>query len=360
MSVTRPVTIDHTKVGTVGNTDQSNFPVLFSGTYAYLATVANGGLVQNSSGYDITFSSDSAGATLLNWEIEYYDPTTGTIVAWILVPTVSHSADTVLYLHYENASITTFQGGAAGSVWDSNFAAVWHLGDGTTLNPDDSTANGNNGVNNGATAAAGEIDGAASLSAGTTHIVVTDSTALDFGLNSFSVSSWLNPAAYPPSDPGIMVGKMAASTITGWYCGLNLSGNIDFRVRDVGGANYTDLISTATLSLSTWVNVACIVDRTANSLRLYFNGVEDVAAQTSISGFGSFNTTEDLFIGDLRGDTLFAYSGLVDEVRISNSIRSADWIISEYNNQNDPASFYSVGAPLGGGPHLLTMLGCGT
>lgn len=37
----RTVTIDRTKVP---NTDQSNFPVLFSGTYSYLATVANGGI----------------------------------------------------------------------------------------------------------------------------------------------------------------------------------------------------------------------------------------------------------------------------------------------------------------------------
>ena len=46
----RAITIDHRKVA---NTDQSSFPVLVTGTYSYLATVANGGKVQNTSGYDV-------------------------------------------------------------------------------------------------------------------------------------------------------------------------------------------------------------------------------------------------------------------------------------------------------------------
>jgi hypothetical protein len=63
----RSITIDHTKVP---NTNQSNFPVLISGTYSYLATVANGGNVQNANGYDIIFTSDAACTTKLDHEVE--------------------------------------------------------------------------------------------------------------------------------------------------------------------------------------------------------------------------------------------------------------------------------------------------
>jgi hypothetical protein len=35
--------------------------------------------------------------------------------------------------------------------------------------------------------------------------------------------------------------------------------------------------------------------------------------------------------------------GIIDEVRISNVARSADWITTEYNNQSNP-NFYSVGS----------------
>jgi hypothetical protein len=35
---------------------------------------------------------------------------------------------------------------------------------------------------------------------------------------------------------------------------------------------------------------------------------------------------------------------VVDEFRISNSARSAAWIATEYNNQNAPAAFLSLGS----------------
>src|SRR5262249_29826279 len=72
----RPIVIDHTKVK---NTDQTNFPVLISGTYSYLATLANGGKVQSASGYDIIFSSDCNGSQKLDHEIETYRATDGTV-----------------------------------------------------------------------------------------------------------------------------------------------------------------------------------------------------------------------------------------------------------------------------------------
>jgi hypothetical protein len=36
------------------------------------------------------------------------------------------------------------------------------------------------------------------------------------------------------------------------------------------------------------------------------------------------------------------FEGGIDEVRVSNAARNADWIKTEFNNQNDPSIFYSV------------------
>src|SRR5262249_30730258 len=90
----RAVTIDHTKVA---NSDQANFPILISGTYPYLATTSNGGNVTNPNGYDIIFTSDDAGTTMLPFEQESYSASTGTINYWVRIPTLSHTADTVIY-----------------------------------------------------------------------------------------------------------------------------------------------------------------------------------------------------------------------------------------------------------------------
>src|SRR5216684_1564246 len=123
----RAITIDHTKVP---NTDQTNFPVLISGTYSYLATASNGGDVTSSSGYDIVFTSDSAGTTVLPFEQESYSPSTGAVNYWVNVASLSHVTDTVVYIFYGNGSVTTDQSNKA-AVWDANYKGVWHLANGT-------------------------------------------------------------------------------------------------------------------------------------------------------------------------------------------------------------------------------------
>src|SRR5215475_11180601 len=134
----RAITIDHTKVP---NSDQSNFPVLVSGTYSFLATTSNGGNVTSASGFDIIFTSDAAGTTILSFEQESYSGTTGAISYWVRVPTVSHTTDTVIYLFYGNGAITSDQSSKT-AVWDTNYKGVWHLGQNPTGTAfSDSTAN---------------------------------------------------------------------------------------------------------------------------------------------------------------------------------------------------------------------------
>ena len=38
-------------------------------------------------------------------------------------------------------------------------------------------------------------------------------------------------------------------------------------------------------------------------------------------------------------------NGILDELRISDTARTADWIVTEYRNQNVPGSFYVIGPP---------------
>jgi hypothetical protein len=63
-SYQRAIVINHSLVPA----DETNFPVLVSGTFPDLATVANGGNVQNAQGNDIIFTSDAAGQNMLPFE----------------------------------------------------------------------------------------------------------------------------------------------------------------------------------------------------------------------------------------------------------------------------------------------------
>ena len=123
--------MDHTQVPA----DQSAFPLLVE-----VADVGLSGHAQPD-GDDFLFTA-ADGLTQLSHEIESYDSATGQLLAWVNVPLLSSSVDTVLYLYYGNA-LAESQADPAG-VWDSGYLAVHHLEETAGL-VTDSTANGNDG-----------------------------------------------------------------------------------------------------------------------------------------------------------------------------------------------------------------------
>src|SRR6185436_4486853 len=128
-------------------------PVLISVTDANLQAGAQ------ASGNDILFT-DGDGVTKLAHEIEKYSSVNGNLIAWVQVPSVSPTSDTVLYLYYGNGSAADQQNRTA--VWDSSYKGVWHLPNGSTLTAGDSTGNGNHGTIVGnVLAGTGQMDGGA-------------------------------------------------------------------------------------------------------------------------------------------------------------------------------------------------------
>jgi hypothetical protein len=150
--------------------------------------VANGGRVQDSNGYDIIFTSDSGCVTKLNHEVETYNASTGAVRYWVKVPTVFHATDTTLYMCYGNSGITANQSNPTG-VWDSNFTGVYHLGDGTTLNANDSTSNANNGTATSVSAVAGPVAGGASFNGSTSKVDLGAGSSFD-NWTALTLSGW--------------------------------------------------------------------------------------------------------------------------------------------------------------------------
>jgi hypothetical protein len=100
-----PVVIDHTKVP---STDQSDFPAFFYGYYPWMADVANGGYaVTGNSGHDIRWFTDNTCTTAADFRRGFWDNTTGYSSWRVRVPTLSHTADTTLYVKIGSSSDTT-------------------------------------------------------------------------------------------------------------------------------------------------------------------------------------------------------------------------------------------------------------
>src|SRR3989344_6655431 len=124
----KSVTLAEAQSGTADSTDWPLTIALGYGPQAAdadLKTVANGGYVQNSSGYDIRPYSDSALTTALTFELVNYDGVNGKLEMYVKIPTLSASTDTVIYLAFGDSGIST--DGSSTATWDSNFKGVWHL-----------------------------------------------------------------------------------------------------------------------------------------------------------------------------------------------------------------------------------------
>ena len=182
-------------------TDLDSFPVLFApGALSDLASSAHGGKVQSESGYDIVFTGDAGGTVLLNWEVENYDPATGTLVCWIQVPRLSRTSPTYIFMSYGNASATSLQSNAT-AVWDSNYAGVYHFstGTGSTLSVNDSTANHNSGTSiNGPVTLTSKLGGAVTFNNSNISLPTGN---LPSGTSPTTLEGWFNIASLPPDMP---------------------------------------------------------------------------------------------------------------------------------------------------------------
>ncbi len=91
--------------------------------------------------------------------------------------------------------------------------------------------------------------------------------------------------------------------------------------------------SFGSVAASTLAHLAVTHDGT--TMIYYVDGVEE-RRQTVAADF--LTNANDLDIGG--GGTFF--KGIIDEVRLASVSRSADWILTGYNNQSNPGGFHTV------------------
>jgi len=327
----RSITIDHTKCGSA---DSSNFPMLFSGTYSYLAHTTHGGNVTNESGYDIIFTSDEAGTTQLKHEIESYNHETGAVIFWVKIPTLQYSSDTVIYLFYGNSSISTSQEDIH-NTWNSDFKAVWHMKDGTTSTIPDSTSYDRDGTKK---SAGHPAETTGKIGNGQYFVSNVNSTNNDyftfteFNSNVWSVSMWLNIAN---SDYQILIANSTFDSRgvlnTVWWPNL--------RIQDrCCGKHSTEI------SQNNWHRV--VFTNNNSTVTFYVDG----AQATSGSDTSSYNQVWNMIgYGGPASDLWRSPYGTLDEFRLSTAVHSSSWAAADYNNQSSPSTFYTLGDEAEGG-----------
>jgi hypothetical protein len=340
----RALTVDHTQVPST----QTDFPVLVDITNATLKSVANGGHVRSATGLDILFYTSSAKTGLMKFERDFYDPATGHIVAWVKVSSLSSVSDNVFYMFYGNATDTTDQSDAV-NVWDANFLGVWHLGNGTSLSLSDSTTNANTLVNTGSVGAtSGQINGAAGVFNGTSQGLSTTNNIDLTGANPLiTLQMWVDWSAYASNDDLLAEFTTNFNSGGGFLVDPNdAGGNFALSMKMVSslynGAHFTRPASGMKHFVFTFdPNLG-----TGITTNAYVNGVAQTMTQdTSGLNQGDHYANAKLYIMCRAAASLFG-AGTLDEVRLSNVIRTANWVTAEYNNQKTGTTFLGTGSEI--------------
>lgn len=355
----RRITIDHTKCGSGNSTD---FPLCFAGTFTWLKTAANGGDLANASGYDLNFYSDEALTTPLKYERELHVLTTGQVVLWVKIPTLSSSTDTVIYVAYGDAGVTTDQSDKT-NVWKTGFKGVYHLGEARSTSAGaykDSTSNANNGTltdsDSDCVSASVKLGNGMDFGGdGTDRIAVDDAASLDI-TGDFTITGWVRTNSTPGSGTFYGVLGKGTSSVPHNYIvivdngyvssGLGLAVAIYNSGGSVVMAKVTISANTLYFFTMQWVAATGVVSIAVN------NGTPTAS---SASGYTANSNAAKLVLGNWSDtDGSSALDGLLDEVRIHSGALDANWLTSQYNNENSPSTFYSI-VPIYSGTVAVTI-----
>jgi hypothetical protein len=312
------ITIDHTKVAGV----LTDFPVLIN--------IVNSDLSSETqvNGNDIVFTT--VDGTKLNHEIEKFVQSTGELVCWVNVPLLSASADTKLYMYYGNPTCGNQQNSTA--VWDSNYVMVQHFKEQTGMRFDSTSHHFDATPTNVTHASLGIIGDADSFDGSSSYLFLGRNSTLQPLVGSISV--WLNATAtngfrtiYTGST-GRSFRRQPRLGISNGAVRLVLTNNVVEEWHFKGNTLSPNVVHFVTVS---WNGTRAV---------LYIDGVVVKSEKQTIVPAGSTNRKR---VGGLNPPWWpDAFSGILDELLVSNIPRSAEWVKTSYTNQYNPLSFYTI------------------
>lgn len=334
---------DNTKVS--GASDLSNFPAL----------IKDGNLPANvysnieSDGKDLRFTTDSAGTTEVPFEIVSITPASSLCEIWVKIPTLATATDTPIYVWGNNSGATAY---AATDTYGSQ--AVWSAY-GVVLHEEsttDSTANALNQTDTAITHATanGKIGKGALFNGSTSKFVLpAASTAISPGAGALTWQGWVK------STVGSVTQRIYMDHVDGTnqpsftvYI-LNTNDKYYVLARDDGGDTANPGVNnTAIGNDDTYHKIDVVRDGT--TVYTYTDGALDDSATTA--GLGTIDIGTGFvpkFGAYSNNDSTYSqyFTGEMDEIRIIKAVNSADWLSTEYANQNSPSTFWSEVSPGG-------------
>ncbi len=316
----------------------------------WLRSVANGGQVESPAGFDLRFEREDG--TRLDHEIEHYDPTSGSLEAWVRLTNWDPGQPSALFLYYGKQGLEAPEEDPA-AVWQDHLA-VWDLSSGR-----DRSGSGRDLVVNGVAMDSGEK---VALFDGNAEDRLSDASFLD-GLNALHLRAMVRADAAIAGTRDAYILQQGQPTSSPGALGLSLFYD---REGHFGGALRTIKFTLATTDGSVQFEASQAIQSTEWQVldavwesgklpRLFVNGEEMPASWAGLSSDsgirpgGTANAPlspvagQPLSIGIGSLNSARSWIGRMDELRLSGQLPEPVALAAEVRNMLDPAGFYGLG-----------------
>ncbi|MCK5689902.1 DUF2341 domain-containing protein [Myxococcota bacterium] len=319
--------------------DLVDFPLL-----VHLNTFVISGSEVDGSANDIRFLN-ALQNTVLDFEIEYFDGY-GDSYLWVRVPRIpADGIENYIWLYFGNSSASNNENAAA--VWDSNYAAVWHMdalsATGTGI-ARDSTSNDNDAsANSSPSVISSQIYNAVDFDGSDDYLSVCSGdcdSSLGWSGDEYTLEAWIdNPSGGQQGDHGVIDRRLNGNDeryiLAVEYKDSSSTDRLNCRTTNTAGTHVR--FDVAGVPRDSWSYLVCRYD--GSELKGFVDGAHLSGATAAVSGNIDFNSDDSVVIGK-RYDSRF-FEGAMDELRISKVARSDAWIYAQYLSMTQ--SFFSFG-----------------
>jgi hypothetical protein len=331
----RDITLNTGVTGADVATDQAGFPVLVPLAAAQADVFAHAAV----SGADIRFAKDDG--THLPYQIDRWDATARQAAIWVKVDTVKGgNAAQHIRMYWGKAGAADSSDGKAVFPIENGFKGVWHLG--ATL--EDATASRNNGTDSGTSVATdGRIGSARFFDNPGSY--VTDGKFISLGapanLNfggKITFEAWVR---WNRRDNHRIIMCHGGAPGVAFETVLRIGETLDYRAGVWTGVERYATLPAPAADSNTWIQLTGVY--TGAAWELYRNGLK--VSSTAPDTNGAKLTPAGWRIGAefISNAVSRYYSGWLDEIRLSNVARSADWIKLGYANQKSGQTLVGFG-----------------
>jgi hypothetical protein len=276
-------------------------------------------------GADLRFAKPDG--TFLPYEIERFDPAAQKAEIWVKVDTVyGNDSAHCITMYWGNPQAAAVSSGPAVFDTADGFAAVWHL----NLNCTDAGCNQNDGVNSSALDTDGIIGNAKKFN-GADSIKIA---GLLGAPSNITLSAWTQLDSVGTQGSEIIsLGDAVLIRMDDYRPNYGVMGAVHLYTLPGDTVHY-NFVSGQKLNKTGWHHIALTIDAINFVQVLYIDGIQSRRGTSKNSVIDYTGVGRNTFIGKHgNGKNIYNFTGRIDEVRVSTTVLSADWMKLCYMNQ---------------------------